>query len=96
MTNVLPCLWELISKVRKVYLEAQTGCPAARPDCEPPPNTVKWLKLIQNPESSAGVFSLPLVLRHLEGFGKRRKGHNDFLLVCLKHRQTTYRARLSP
>ncbi|KAK2913478.1 hypothetical protein Q8A67_001877 [Cirrhinus molitorella] len=41
---------------RKWYLEAQTGCPAARPDCEPPPNTVKWLKLIQDPESSALFF----------------------------------------
>lgn len=70
MTNVLLCLlWELVSKVsplfflffyrRKWYLEAQTGCPAARPDCEPPPNTVKWLKLIQDPESSA-VFFFPL------------------------------------
>lgn len=76
-------------------MEAQTGCPAARPDSDPPPITVKWFKLIQDPESSA-VFFLPLVLRHLEGFRKRRRGHNDFLLVCLKHRQTTRRARLSP
>lgn len=103
MTNVLLCLlWELVSKVsplffyrRKWYLEAQTGCPAARPDCEPPPNTVKWLKLIQDPESSA-FFSHPLVLHHLEGFRKRRGGYNDFLLVCLKHRQTTCCVRLSP
>lgn len=107
MTNVLLCLlWELVSKVsplfflffyrRKWYLEAQTGCPAARPDCEPPPNTVKWLKLIQDPESSAVFFFHSLVLHHLEGFRKRRGGHNDFLLVCLKHRQTTCCVRLSP
>lgn len=57
-------------------MEAQTGCPAARPDSDPPPITVKWFKLIQDPESSA-VFFFPLVLRHLEGF-REIKGTQGF------------------
>lgn len=62
---------------RKWYLEAQTGCPAARPDCEPPPNTVKWLKLIQDPESSA-VFFPPSCSSSFKRLQEKKKGTQWF------------------
>ncbi len=47
-------------------------------DCEPPPsNTVKWLKLIQNPESSAG-FSPPSCSSSFRRLQEKKKGTQWF------------------
>lgn len=63
---------------RKWYLEAQTGCPAARPDCEPPPNAVKWLKLIQDPESTAVFFFPPPCSSSFRRLQEKKRGTQWF------------------